>query len=251
VAAPARELAARLGFAVGDGSLLEEALVHSSYVNEHPDEGLRSNERLEFLGDAVLSLIVSEALWSRYPDDPEGVLTSRRAAIVSTGGLARISDRLGLGDALLVGQGADRTGERRRGSVLAGAFEALLAALYLESGYEAAQDFVMRVAAPELEAGLPASAFKAPKSRLQEHSFAATGRPPAYRLVSMDGPDHARRFVVEVVVGDRALGTGEGRSRREAETEAAVAALDGLAPSEGAPSEGAPPDGTTGFGGRS
>jgi ribonuclease III len=230
VAAAARELAARLGLAVTEVSLLEEALVHSSYVNEHPDEPLRSNERLEFLGDAVLSLIVSEALWARHPDDAEGVLTARRAAIVSTRGLARIAARMGLGDALLVGQGAEQTGERLRGSVLAGAFEALLAAVYLDRGLQEARAFLMRAVAPELEAGLPLSALKAPKSRLQEHSFAATGRAPAYRLLSMAGPDHARWFVVEVLVGDRALATGEGRSRREAETQAAVAALEQLDP---------------------
>jgi ribonuclease III len=230
VAAAARELAARLGLAVTEVSLLEEALVHSSYVNEHPDEPLRSNERLEFLGDAVLSLIVSEALWARHPDDAEGVLTARRAAIVSTRGLARIAARMGLGDALLVGQGAEQTGERLRGSVLAGAFEALLAAVYLDRGLQEARAFLMRAVAPELEAGLPLSALKAPKSRLQEHSFAATGRAPAYRLLSMAGPDHARWFVVEVLVGDRALATGEGRSRREAETQAAVTALEQLDP---------------------
>ncbi|MGI8534398.1 MAG: ribonuclease III family protein, partial [Candidatus Limnocylindrales bacterium] len=108
-----------------DASLLEEALVHSSYVNEHPGEGLASNERLEFLGDAVVSLIISRELWLRHPTESEGHLTTRRAAIVSTRGLARVADRLDLGASLLVGQGADRSGERRRGSVLAASLEAL------------------------------------------------------------------------------------------------------------------------------
>lgn len=224
--APAQRLAERLGFALADSTLLECALVHSSYVNEHPEEGLESNERLEFLGDAVLSLLVSEALWSRHPDDPEGVLTARRAAVVSTRGLARIAARLELGEAIVMGQGADRSGERRRGSVLAGVFEALLAALYLDRGLDAARLFLLWAAAPELGADLPESVLKAPKSRLQEHAFAITGRAPTYRIVSMEGPDHARHFVIEVTVDGRVLARGEGRNRREAETEAALKALE-------------------------
>jgi ribonuclease-3 len=224
----ARDLAARLGLAYGDRSHLEEALVHSSYVNEHPEDGLESNERLEFLGDAVLSLIVSEALFARYPGEPEGILTTRRAAIVSTGGLARVGRRLGIGEALVLGQGAQNSGEQTRRSVLAGLFEAIVAATYLDHGLDAARRFVLDSVAPELEASVPADALKAPKSRLQEHAFATTGHPPSYRVLSAEGPDHDRHFVVEVSVDGQPLGSGDGHSRREAETMAAEAALEAI-----------------------
>ena len=226
----ATELADRLGLHFDDPALLTEALVHSSYVNEHPEGPLHANERLEFLGDAVLSLVMSETLFKRHPDEQEGVLTTRRAAVVSTQGLARIARRLGIGEALVLGQGAENSGERHRASVLAGLFESIVAAIYLDQGLAAARAFILEAAAPELEAALPADALKAPKSRLQEHAFAATGRAPAYRIVSSDGPDHARHFVVEVSVEGQVLGTGEGRSRREAETNAAESALEQLMP---------------------
>jgi len=230
----AAELADRLGLHFDDPALLTEALVHSSYVNEHPEGSARSNERLEFLGDAVLSLVMSEALYRRHRDEQEGVLTTRRAAIVSTRGLARISRRLGLGDGLVLGQGAENSGERRRSSVLAGTFESIVAAIYLDQGLAAARSFILESAAPELDAAMPVDALKAPKSRLQEHAFSTTGRAPAYRIVSSDGPDHDRHFVVEVAIDGDVLGTGEGRSRRDAETQAAEAALERIDAAAGA-----------------
>jgi ribonuclease-3 len=222
----AGDLAERLGLRFDDPALLTEALVHSSYVNEHPEGTSESNERLEFLGDAVLSLVMSEALFKRHRDEPEGILTTRRAAIVSTRGLARIARRLELGDALVLGQGAENSGERGRSSVLAGLFESVVAAIYLDQGLEAARRFILEAAAPELDSGVPADALKAPKSRLQEYAFSTTGRAPAYRIVSSEGPDHDRHFVVEVAVDGDVLGSGQGRSRREAETQAAEAALE-------------------------
>jgi ribonuclease-3 len=226
----ARELADRLGLDFADPALLDRALVHSSYVNEHPEGDTESNERLEFLGDAVLSLVMSQALFERYPGEPEGVLTTRRAAVVSTQGLARIARRLGIGEALVLGQGAQNSGERQRSSVLAGLFEAIVAAVYLDRDLPAARDFILRAAANELEAELSIDDLKAPKSRLQERAFAVSGRAPSYRIVSAEGPDHDRHFVVEVSVDGDVLGSGEGRSRREAETGAAEAALARLDP---------------------
>jgi ribonuclease-3 len=238
----AAELADRLGLTFGDPTLLAEALVHSSYVNEHPEETLGSNERLEFLGDAVLSLVVSEELFLRHREEHEGILTTRRAAIVSTGGLARIARRLRIGDALVLGQGAEHSGERLRTSVLAALFEAIVAAIYLDQGLLAARRFILEAAAPELEAAVPADALKAPKSRLQEHAFATMGRAPSYRIVSAEGPDHDRHFVVEVTLDGQVLGHGEGHSRREAETMAAEAALERLDELEAQPAtdEGSP-----------
>ena len=227
------ELAGRLGLEFADRTLLDEAFVHSSYVNEHPDSATDSNERLEFLGDSVLSLIISEALFIRHPAEPEGVLTTRRAAIVSTIGLARIARRLRIGEALVLGQGAENSGERRRSSVLAGLFEAIVAAIYLDRGLEAAREFVLGSARPELDAEIPVDTLKAPKSRLQERAFADTGRAPSYRIVSSEGPDPDRHFVVEVSVSGVVVGEGHGRSRREAETAAAEAALDVLHPAPG------------------
>ena len=208
-----------------DASLLEEALVHSSYVNEHPGEGLASNERLEFLGDAVVSLIISRELWLRHPTESEGHLTTRRAAIVSTRGLARVADRLDLGASLLVGQGADRSGERRRGSVLAASLEALLAAIYLDRGLDEARRHLVGWVDAELADHAATTATKPAKSLLQEQAFAATRRPPHYQVVSAMGPDHAKSYVVDVSVGGELLGRGSGKTRREAETEAAEAAL--------------------------
>ncbi len=222
----AGDLAERLGLRFRDPALLTEALVHSSYVNEHPEGTSESNERLEFLGDAVLSLVMSEALFKRHRDEPEGILTTRRAAIVSTQGLARIARRLEIGDALVLGQGAENSGERGRSSVLAGLFESIVAAIYLDQGLDAARDFILDAAATELDSAVSADALKAPKSRLQEYAFSTTGRAPAYRIVSSEGPDHDRHFIVEVSVNGDVLGSGEGRSRREAETHAAEAALE-------------------------
>ena len=228
---PARELAARLGLSLRDFSLLEQALVHSSYVHEQPAAGL-SNERLEFLGDSVISLIVSEALWERYPTDDEGSLTTRRAAIVSARGLSRIAQRLELGAYLQLGLGATSAGERARKSVLAATFEAVCGAIYLELGLARTRRWLRAVAAPELAEVSVLDALKPPKSVLQERSYAGTGRAPHYRLVSDDGPPHARHYVVEALVGGRVRGHGEGRSRREAETEAARDALQALAGDE-------------------
>jgi ribonuclease-3 len=224
---PAAQLADRLGLRFTDLGLLAQALVHSSYTNEQPPPA-RSNDRLEFLGDAVVALVISEALFARYPDADEGELTTRRAAIVSAGGLARIAGRLQLGDYVVLGHGASIAGERARNSILAGAFEAVTGALYEEQGLEAARDWLLQVCALELDAGLPVQALKAPKSRLQEMAYAETGRPPHYRLVSAEGPHHARMYEVEVSFGGQVLGHGSGRNRRQAETAAANEALQAL-----------------------
>jgi ribonuclease-3 len=232
------ELADRLGLGFDDPALFAEALVHSSYINEHPEGSIESNERLEFLGDAVLSVVISDALFRQYPDEPEGRLTTRRAAIVSTAGLARIARRLRIGDALVLGQGAENSGERTRSSVLAGLFEAVIAAVYMDRGLEAAREFILDSASPELEAELPIDDLKAPKSRLQERAYADTGQAPNYRVVSSDGPDHDRHFVVEVSVESVVLGAGEGRSRREAETAAALVALEAMASQPAGDAEG-------------
>jgi len=230
----AAALARRLELPLADLEHLTEALVHSSYPNEHPGAPARSNERLEFLGDAVIALVISEALHARHPDDDEGHLTARRAALVSTEALAGFARRIDLGDYLVLGQGAARANERERDSVLASAFEALAAAMYLDLGLEPVRAWLLRVADPELSAPIDAASLMAPKSRLQALAYARDGRAPLYRLVSAEGPDHAKHYVVEAILGQIVVGRGEGSSRRAAETHAAEAALEGLG--EGRPS---------------
>ena len=224
---PAARLAERLGLQFGDLSLLSQALVHSSYTNEQPGAG-EPNERLEFLGDSIVSVIVSEQLWRLYPGEDEGSLTTRRAAIVSARGLAPVAQRLELGTYLLLGQGANLSGERARRSVLAGVLEAVVGAVYLEFGFERTRQWLLEVLAPEIEARRAVATLKAPKSALQELSYARSGRPPHYRLVSEEGPPHNRLYVIEAVVDGEPMGRGEGRNRRDAETKAAREALAAL-----------------------
>jgi ribonuclease III len=225
---PGEAVAERLGLPVRDLDLLEQALVHSSWLHEHPDEAVGHNERLEYLGDAVVNLSISEALYRRHPDEDEGALSARRAAIVSTSGLARLAGRLELGPDLMLGEGESQRSGRRRPSLLASSFEALTGALYLDLGYEAVRDWLIRIAAPELTLEAPVVSLKSPKSRLQEYTQRRSGQRPEYRLVDATGPDHEKSFRVEVWVDGAVLGVGDGASRREAETAAAALAMDAI-----------------------
>ena len=225
---PGEAFAQRIGLPVRDIDLLEQALVHSSWHHEHRDAAVGHNERLEFLGDAVVNLAISDALYSRHPDDDEGYLSARRAAIVSTTGLARLAGRIDLGEALLLGEGEGQRSGRRRPSLLASTFEAVAGALYLDLGFETVREWLIGVAAPELDADAPIGALKSPKSRLQEYTQRRSGQRPSYRLVDATGPDHEKSFRIEVWVDGELLGVGEGPSRRTAETAAAAQALDRL-----------------------
>ena len=225
---PGESFAARIGLPVRDIDLLEQALVHSSWHHEHRDAALGHNERLEFLGDAVVNLAISDALYSRHPDDDEGYLSARRAAIVSTTGLARLAGRIDLGEALLLGEGEAQRSGRRRPSLLASTFEAVAGALYLDLGFETVREWLIGLAGPELVAESPIGSLKSPKSRLQEYTQRRTGQRPSYRLVDATGPDHEKSFRIEVWVDGELLGVGEGPSRRTAETAAAAQALDRL-----------------------
>jgi ribonuclease-3 len=224
----ADRFAARLGLPIRDLDLLEQALTHSSYLHEHRDTVSAHNERLEFLGDAVVTLVIGEALFRLRPNDDEGVLSARRAAIVSAQGLARIARRIDLGEALRLGEGESRRDGRTRVSLLASGFEALVGAIYLDLGYDVVRDWVLDQAAPELSSDAPVSSLKSAKSRLQEHTQRTNGERPSYRLVDAVGPDHEKMFRVEVSVGGQVLGIGEGRSQKSAEIAAAEAALPGL-----------------------
>jgi ribonuclease-3 len=225
---PGAAVAQRLGLAVSDLDLIEQALVHSSWLHEHPDAAAGHNERLEFLGDAVVNLAISEALYTRHPDDDEGVLSARRAAIVSTAGLARLASRIQLGDDLLLGEGESQRSGRRRPSLLASSFEALAGALYLDLGFDPVRDWLLRLAEPELTADSPIGVLKSPKSRLQEYTQRSTGQRPEYRIREEAGPDHEKLFTVEVWVDGQAVGVGSGLSRSVAETAAAAQAMEHL-----------------------
>jgi ribonuclease-3 len=225
---PAEAFAARIGLPVRDLDLLEQALVHSSWHHEHRGAALGHNERLEYLGDAVVNLAISGALYARHPDEDEGYLSARRAAIVSTTGLARLAGRIDLGEALMLGEGEAQRSGRRRPSLLASTLEAVAGALYLDLGFEPVRDWLIEVAETELVAEAPIGALKSPKSRLQEYTQRHSGDRPSYRLIGATGPDHERSFRIEVWVDGELLGVGEGPSRRTAETAAAAQALEQL-----------------------
>ncbi len=233
---PAAALAERLGLPVRDLDLIEQALVHSSYLHEHPEAARGHNERLEFLGDAVVSLAISAALYNRHPQDDEGSLSARRAAIVSTAGLADLAARVGLGDHLLLGEGEAQRGGRRRPSLLASSFEAFVGALYLDLGWKVTRDWILALAAPAMDRVGPVGLLKSPKSRLQEYTQRTTGGRPHYRVLEAIGPDHDKVFRIEVSVEGEVLGVGEGPSRRVGETAAAAEALERIRQRRGAAS---------------
>src|SRR4051794_10748755 len=225
---PAAALADRLGLPVAESPLVAQALVHTSWLHEHPDDAVGHNERLEFLGDAVVNLAISDALFAAHPLDDEGILSARRASIVSTVGLARLANRIELGGLLSLGEGEAQRGGRRRPSIVASAFEALAGALYLELGFDRTRDWLVALAAPEISLDAPLSSLKSPKSRLQEYTQRRTGSRPVYHVVDATGPDHEKQFQVEVLVEGRPVGVGVGPSRRVAETAAAQRAIETL-----------------------
>ena len=217
-----------LGISFNDLSLLEQALVHSSYANENPTLAPTSNERLEFLGDAVLDLIVAENLYQNFPQFTEGEMTKLRAALVRQDALARVARTINLGDYLYLGRGEEASGGRHKPANLAGALEAVIAAIFLDQGLNTTTDFAQRLFNAELRKVISHGAGFDYKSRLQELLQTRKYQTPVYHLVEAVGPDHDRRFTVEVRVGDTVLGIGSGKSKKKAETEAARSALEQL-----------------------
>ena len=218
----------KLGLRFKDPALLEQALVHPSYVNESraSRSSLESYERLEFLGDAELSLIVTAELYGRRPDLSEGELTKLRSSLVRGTSLAKVARKVDLGWSLKLGKGEESTGGRERESNLAAAFEAVVGAVFLDGGHEAAKRFVLSVIEDELEALLADGAVpEDPKSRLQELVQRQGMSSPRYRLVDVQGPDHERLFNVEVMVDGEVVGKGRGRRKSDAEK---LAAEDGF-----------------------
>ncbi len=222
----AAELEQALGLDFRDRGLLRQALTHRSYVNETSGNDADSYERLEFLGDVVVRLIVSEELYHRLPDCDEGGLTRRWTALLSQRALATVAERLGVAPYLLLGRGFESTGGRQSEAVLGDVMESLIAAVYLDAGYEATRRFVLSAMSAEVEEACRSDwRPDNPKAELQE-LLQGQGRPtPVYRVVDSSGPAHQPKFTVEAVVEGEVFGCGSGRSKSAAETEAARAAL--------------------------
>lgn len=221
------ELERVLGVSFTDRSLLELSLVHGSYLAEYPGVYPDSNERLEFLGDAVVDLVIAHELYSRFPDRPEGLLTQMRAALVSKEPLGRVAKSLGLGRSLVTGKGEASSGGLERESNLANAFEAVVGAIFLDQGYEVARQFVLDAMAAIMETVLESSEpLKHPKSRLHEAAMAKGLTPPNYHVVTENSIDRQVEFTVEVVIDDMVVGQGTGSRKADAERKAALHALE-------------------------
>ncbi len=217
-----REFEKKIGYDFHDFSLLKTAMMHSSYTNERHLEKYRCNERLEFLGDAVLELVSSEFLFRESPKVSEGELTKTRASMVCEPSLAMCARDIGLGDYLLLGKGEEATGGRKRDSITSDAMEALIGAIYLDGGFTSAKEFIHRFVLTDLE---DKKLFYDSKTILQEMVQADRNKEISYRLVGEKGPDHNKSFSVEVLIGGEVCGAGQGRTKKAAEQQAAYEAI--------------------------
>lgn len=214
-----------LGVSFADQSILISALTHRSYLNEHRDATWPHNERLEFLGDAVLELVITDFLYRKYPEKPEGELTAVRAALVNTVSLAEAAGALMINDYLLMSRGEAKDNGRARQFILANAFEAIIGAIYLDGGYDAAQAFIQAQLFAKTENIVEQRLWQDPKSRFQELAQDHESVTPVYEMLSQTGPDHDRTFVIGVFLRSSKVAEGTGRSKQEAEQAAAEAAI--------------------------
>ena len=222
-----------LGLTFNDSSLLEQSLVHPSYLNENPGQ-TESNERMEFLGDALIGFVIADELYRRFPERHEGELTKLRSAVVCGKTLSGIADLLHLGQYLYLGRGEEQGGGRNRERNLACVFEALIGAVLLDSGYDAARNLVVKLLKGAIEQVVDQLDIIDYKSRLQEVVQARQQHAPVYRVIEMIGPDHAREFRVQVTAAGIAIGVGSGKSKQQAEKDAARVALEALSKGGGA-----------------
>ncbi len=222
-----KDLEAVIGYRFRNITLLSQALTHSSYANERWHDGLRSNVRLEFLGDAVLDMVVAEVLYHKHPDCPEGDLTRMRADLVCEGALAAAAEKIGLGEHLMLGNGEEQGGGRNRPSILADAMESVIAAAFLDGGMDAAVGIIHRFVLDNTVRQGPRNGDY--KTALQELVQQKKDQVIAYELLSQSGPDHAKTFQVAVLINGETMGTGIGSSKKRAEQEAAKAAYQQLA----------------------
>ncbi|RJR27388.1 ribonuclease III [candidate division WWE3 bacterium] len=215
----------KLNTKLNNEALFRLAFTHRSYLNEHPDFEQVSNERLEFLGDAVLQLLSSEFLYEKYPNSPEGILTNYRSAIVCTPSIAAEAKRLGYGEFLLLSNGEESTGGREREYILANTFEAVLGALYLDKDLDFCKDFVIKELLYKVTEIVENEDYKDAKSKFQEIAQEKMGITPVYQVLESWGPDHEKNFKVGVFLGEKLWGEGTGRSKQKAEQQAALQAF--------------------------
>ncbi len=220
-----KELQKNLGVKFKNENLLKQAFVHRSYLNENPAFELGHNERLEYLGDAVLELIITEYLFKSYPDLAEGEMTNLRAALVNSQMLSQISDRLGFNDFLYLSKGEAKEIGRGRQYILANTFEAFIGAFYLDQGYKAVENFICNNLIPELKNIIENKLWRDHKSLFQEAAQERVGITPSYEVLEENGPDHAKNFSVGVYLGEELIAQGEGSSKNEAQQQAAENAL--------------------------
>ncbi len=220
------KLEKKLGFSFKNQSLIKTALTHRSYLNENKGKVFEHNERLEFLGDAVLELSVTRFLYDKFPKKPEGELTSLRSALVNSVMLATVSSELGFEDHLLLSRGEARDTGRARQYIMANTFESVVGAIYLDQGYEVADKFIENVLFPKLSLVEKNKLFMDAKSSFQEKAQEMTGLTPAYKTLKEIGPDHDKEFIVGLYVGKDLIGEGKGKSKQEAETDAAKNGLE-------------------------
>ena len=225
-----KDLENAIGYRFKNVSLLQNALSHSSYANERWHDSLKSNERLEFLGDSILGMVTAEYLYRNFPDRPEGDLTRMRADMVCEQALALVADRIGLGEHLLLGHGEETGGGRTRHSILADAVESVIAACFLDGGMEPARSFINTFVLTEV----PVKKLRNTdyKTGLQELVQQKKNQVLSYSLVGESGPDHDKQFLVEVSLNGRVVGRGQGTSKKRAEQDAARAAMEALFPDE-------------------
>ena len=219
------DFAAQIGINFNQPKLLEQAFIHRSYLNEHRDYELEHNERLEFLGDAVLELVVTDYLFGKYPERSGGELTSFRAALVNTVTLSETADALKLNDSLLLSKGEARDNGRARQAILADTFEAVIGAIYLDQGYASARDFIARQLFGKTEEIVKKNLWQDPKSVFQEKAQENMSITPSYQVMKAVGPDHNKRFTIGLYLANELVAEGEGHSKQEAEQEAAQKGL--------------------------
>ena len=220
------KFASHIGVAFKDITILREAFTHRSYLNEHRATNMRHNERLEFLGDAVLELVITEYLYAQYPEEPEGKLTAYRSALVNTNSISEAATEWGMNDYLLLSRGEAKDMGRARQYILANTFESVIGAIFLDQGYDAAKGFIGKSLFKRLDDIVGKRLWQDAKSKFQEEAQDRIGITPNYEVIKEIGPDHDKRFDVGVYINGELIAQGEGRSKQDAEQAAALAALE-------------------------
>lgn len=216
----------RLGINFRDSELLKQAFTHRSYINEYKGTGLEHNERLEFLGDAVLELVVTDFLYNKYPDTNEGILTAYRSALVRTESISQAARDMGMNDLLLLSKGEARDEGKARDYILANTFEAFVGAVYLDQGYDVVKKIIADALFENIETVIAEGSWKDAKSHVQERAQEHYGQTPRYELVSAEGPDHDKEFVMAIYFGDKKIAEGTGNSKQRAQQDAAQKAIE-------------------------